>query len=47
MVRKGFGRIQPSDGELLRRAGAAALLECPMRYHANEASCSVTELRSS
>ena len=47
MVRKGFGRVQEIDGELLRSAGAAPLLACPMRYQANEASCRVTELRSS
>jgi hypothetical protein len=47
MVRKGFGRVQEIDGELLRRAGAAPLLACPRRYQANEVSCRVMELRSS
>lgn len=47
MVRNGLGRNQPKDGELLRSAGAAPLLECPMRYQANEVSLRVTELRSS
>jgi len=47
MVRKSFVRILGMDGELLKRAGPAPLLECLMRYHTNELSCRVMALRSS